>query len=173
MSVSLFDLSVGSYIQALEGATGFLKKGAVYCAGNGISLDDVVDTCLYPDMLKFRFQVVCMAHHSLGAIKGLQKGVFEPPAGYPEADYPGLQELIAITLDELKAMDHDAVNSLSGGKLVFKIGKNQIPFTAENFVMSFSLPNLYFHLTTAYDILRIKGVPLGKIDFLGPMRVGA
>ncbi len=46
----------------------------------------------------------------------------------------------------------------------------EIPFTAENFVLSFSLPNFYFHATTAYDILRMKGVPLGKLDYLGQMR---
>jgi len=56
--------------------------------------------------------------------------------------------------------------------VIFKLGANQMPFTTENFVLSFSLPNLYFHATTAYDILRMKGVPLGKRDFLGQMRMG-
>lgn len=53
----------------------------------------------------------------------------------------------------------------------FKAGSFELPFIAENFVLSFSLPNFYFHATTAYDILRMSGVPLGKMDFLGPMRV--
>ena len=56
--------------------------------------------------------------------------------------------------------------------MIFKIGGNEIPFTTENFVMSFSLPNFYFHATTAYDLLRQKGVPIGKMNFLGPMRMG-
>ena len=52
------------------------------------------------------------------------------------------------------------------------MGEMEIPFTAENFVMSFSLPNLYFHAATLYDMLRIQGVPIGKTDFLGPMAMG-
>ena len=55
--------------------------------------------------------------------------------------------------------------------MVFQLRDRQIPFTAENFVLSFSLPNFYFHATTAYDILRTKGVPLGKRDFLGHLRL--
>jgi hypothetical protein len=46
-----------------------------------------------------------------------------------------------------------------------------MPFTAEGFLLSFSLPNFYFHATTAYDILRTKGAPLGKRDFLGALRM--
>jgi hypothetical protein len=52
------------------------------------------------------------------------------------------------------------------------MGKTEIPFTCENFIQSFALPNLYFHATTAYDILRMQGAPLGKMNFLGQMRIG-
>ena len=52
------------------------------------------------------------------------------------------------------------------------MGSTKIPFTAQNFALSFSLPNFYFHATTAYDILRMKGVKLGKMDFLGAMAAG-
>ena len=172
MATSLYDLSVGSYLQTVGAAVGFLEKGATHCSANGIALDDVVATSLYPDMANFHFQAVCVAHHSLGAIKALQSGEFGPPAGYGELDYAGLQGLVSRTLQELKGLNADAINALSGGQVIFKLGANQMPFTTENFVLSFSLPNLYFHATTAYDILRMKGVPLGKRDFLGQMRMG-
>ena len=81
--------------------------------------------------------------------------------------------LTGETLDALKAMSPDDVNGLAGGTLLFKIGGNEIPFTAENFALSFSLPNFYFHAPTAYDILRSKGDPLGKRDFLGALKMGA
>jgi len=55
--------------------------------------------------------------------------------------------------------------------VIFKLGPNSMPFVAEDFILTFSLPNFYFHATTAYDILRSKGVPLGKKDFLGRMRM--
>lgn len=172
MATSLYDLSVGSYLQVVGAAVGFLGKGAKHCNEQGINLDDVVATSLYPDMNPFHFQAVCIVHHSLGAVKGIQAGEFAPPSGYPDTDYAGLQSLVSDALSELQAVDADTINTCSGGQLMFKLGDNQIPFTTENFVLSFSLPNLYFHATTAYDILRMQGVPLGKRDFLGQMRMG-
>jgi hypothetical protein len=63
------------------------------------------------------------------------------------------------------------VNALEGRDVTFQMRDFKIPFTAENFLMSFSLPNFYFHATTAYDILRSKGVPLGKRDYMGRMKL--
>ena len=80
--------------------------------------------------------------------------------------------MTAATLHELKAQSREEIDTLGDGKVVFKIGGNEIPFTAENFALSFSLPNFYFHATTLYDILRLHGVPLGKRDFLGKLRIG-
>ena len=65
----------------------------------------------------------------------------------------------------------DAVNALGGRDVVFHLGDHKLPFTAEGFLMSFSLPNFYFHATTAYDILRTNGVPLGKRDFMGRLKM--
>jgi hypothetical protein len=55
--------------------------------------------------------------------------------------------------------------------MIFKMRELKLPFTTENFILSFSLPNFYFHATTAYDILRVKGAGLGKRDFMGQMRM--
>ena len=172
MATTLYDLSVGSYLQVVGAAVGFLDKGASYCAENDISLDDVVATSLYPDMANFHFQAVCIVHHSMGAIRGIQAGEFAPPSGYPDTDYAGLQNLVSQALTDLKALEAEEINALSGGRVIFKLGGNEIPFTTENFILSFSLPNFYFHATTAYDILRSKGAPIGKRDFLGQMRMG-
>ena len=172
MSISLYDLSVGSSLQMVGGTVGFMEKAAAHCAENDIAPGEVVGTCLHPDMLNFHFQAASVAHHSIGAIRGIQAGEFGPPAGAAEMDFAALQGLLGEALNELKALDADTINALSGGQVIFKLGEMEIPFTTENFVMSFSLPNLYFHATTAYDILRMKGVPLGKRDFLGQMRVG-
>ena len=70
-----------------------------------------------------------------------------------------------------KLNDADTVNGFEGGEVVFKMGSTSLPFVTEDFIMSFSLPNFYFHATTAYDTLRKEGVPLGKMDFLGGMRM--
>jgi hypothetical protein len=172
MSVSLYDLSIGSYTQIVEAMLGVMKKGAEHCEAEGIDLAEVVATRLYPDMANFHFQVTSLTHHSLGAIEGLKSGSFGPPA-YPDCGYPELQAMTEQTLAELRAQKPDEIEALAGGQVVFRLGDNEIPFTSENFVLSFSMPNFYFHATTAYDILRSKGVPLGKRDFLGAIRVGA
>jgi hypothetical protein len=89
----------------------------------------------------------------------------------PDFDYSGLRDLVSDTVTELKMVEREEVDALEGNDVKFKMGDFEMPFTAENFILSFSLPNFYFHATTTYDILRMAGVPLGKMDFLGKLRV--
>ena len=173
MAISIYDLSVGSYLQTLGGIASVLQKGADYAAENDLDLEEVVETRLHPDMLPFRFQVISVFHHSLGAINGIKEGIFTPPPSMPDLDYAGLKALVEDASTELQAMSNEGVNALEGKAMMFKAGKFEVPFTAENFLLSFSLPNFYFHATTTYDILRMAGVPLGKMDILGQLRVGA
>jgi hypothetical protein len=112
-----------------------------------------------------------VAHHSVGAIEGVKRGQFAPPANFEPLDYRGYQKLIADTQESLKRLDPAEVNALEGRDVVFQIRDLKLPFTAEGFLLSFSLPNFHFHATTAYDILRMKGVPIGKRDYLGQMRL--
>ena len=89
-----------------------------------------------------------------------------------ELDYHGAIKLLTETLAELNTIDAEAIAGAEGKAVLFKTSDFEIPFTSENFVLSFTLPNLYFHAATIYDMLRIKGVPLGKMDFLGNMKMG-
>ena len=130
-------------------------------------------TRLRDDMMPLHFQVVSVAHHSWGAMQGLQKGVFSPPSFELDKDYAGLQGLVAEARQGLGGLDAADVEALADKSIVFKLGKRELPFTNRNFLFSFSLPNFYFHATTTYDILRMLGVPLGKMDFLGRMKVGS
>ena len=172
MSLSFYDVSVGTYLQVGASTQAFMAKAADHFQAEGMSLDDVVNARLREDMNNFHFQAVCVVHHSIGAIKGMQSGEFRPPSGYPDTDYAGLQQLVGDAVSELKALTPADVNALADGQLTFKIGDNALPFTNSNFLLSFSLPNFYFHATTAYDLLRSLGAPLGKMDFLGQLRVG-
>jgi hypothetical protein len=173
MSISFYDASVGTYLQILAGVAGVLDKGARHAADAGLDLQDLVMTRLRDDMMPFHFQVVSVAHHSWGAIQGMQKGEFYPPSFDLDRDYAGLQELVSEARAGLGALDESAVNALADGSITFKLGKRELPFSNRNFLLSFSLPNFYFHATTTYDILRMRGVPLGKMDFMGRMKVGA
>ena len=68
MAISLYDVTVASYLQALGGVSGFLDRGLAHCRDNNIDPEEIVETRLYGDMLPFRFQIVSVAHHSAGAI---------------------------------------------------------------------------------------------------------
>lgn len=171
MATSLYDISIRTYVQILDSVSGFLDKGRTYCETNGINLREIVETRIHPDMMPFRFQIVSVAHHSLGAIKGVQEGLFTPPSPAPDLDYRELQNLVTEARDGIQAFTSETVNALGGNEVLFKIGEHTMTFTGEDFLMSFSLPNFYFHATTAYDILRMKGVPVGKRDFIGQPRL--
>ena len=170
MATALYDMSVASYLQTLDSIDGVLEKGAEYARENGIELGELVETRLREDMHPLRFQLISVAHHSLGAIRGIQAGLFQPPPSMPDLDYGGLQALVRNAAEDLRGLDREEIDALAGRDVLFKLSSMEIPFTAENFVLSFSLPNFYFHATTAYGILRMKGVPLGKLDYLGAMR---
>lgn len=169
---TLYDLSVGTYRRVLEASIGIMDKGASFFDKQGTNADDIIEMRLAPDMLPFSFQVNSVRHHSTGAAKGLLAGEFSPPPSIPELDYQGLKGLLVEALAELDSIGSDAIAAVEGKAIHFKAGQIELPFTAENFVLSFSLPNLYFHATTLYDMLRIKGVPLGKMDYMGKMDVG-
>ena len=173
MPISFYDASVNSYLQLLEGVTGVLNKGASYAAEKGIDPQDFVMTRLQDERMPLDFQVVSVAHHSWGAVQGMQQGSFSPPSFELDMDYAGLQALVANAHARLAELDPAAIESLAGGSMVFKLGKRELPFTNPNFLLSFSLPNFYFHATTTYNILRMRGVPLGKIDYIGKMKMGA
>ena len=172
MSLSLYDTSVPSYLQILGGVANVLAAGEKHAAENGLDLDELISFRLRDDMLPFSFQVVSVWHHSLGAINGIKAGEFAPPPTVEGVDYAKLRALVAEAIEGLQAESQDEINALEDKTMVFKVGGNDIPFTNVNFIQSFSLPNFHFHATTTYDMLRMHGVPLGKMDYLGALRVG-
>ena len=173
MALSLYDASVANYLQTLGAVAGFLDRALEHFREQGMDPEKIVETRLAPDMQPFRFQIISVAHHSRGAIEGVQQGVFSPPSFKTPYDFAGLQGLVTQTVEALSALTPEAVNALGGKDVIFALGERKLPFTAEGFLMSFSLPNFYFHAATAYDILRTNGVPLGKRDFMGRLKLKA
>lgn len=173
MAVSLYDATVALFIQTLGGVEHFLKRGVEHCQQHSIDPQEVVEMRLHPDMLPFRYQVQAAIGHSLGAIKGVEAGEFKPPYGTPTSDYAALQKEVVDARAALQQYTPGDINALEANDVVFNLGEQRMPFTGEGFLLTFSLPNFYFHATTAYDILRAKGVPLGKRDFVGRIRMKA
>ena len=90
-----------------------------------------------------------------------------PGPASEDLDYKALQDLVAEAHSGLQKVTREAVNGVEGNE----VRTPWWTFTAEGFLMSFSLPSFYFHVTTAYDILRHKGVPVGKMDYLGKVDI--
>ena len=128
---------------------------------------------LHDDMLPLSFQVNSVWHHSLGAIEGIKAGLFQPPPKLRDVDYAKLKALVAEAISGLEGVGREEVEALAEKPMVFKLGDREIPFSTDSFILSFSLPNFYFHAATAYDLLRIEGVPLGKMDYLGQLRIAS
>ena len=100
----------------------------------------------------------------------MKAGAFGPPAP-STADYAGLQKLVTEAREAVEKATAAELDACAGKDVIFSVGERKIPFTSEGFLQTFSLPNFFFHATTAYDILRSKGVPVGTRDFLGKMRL--
>ena len=86
-------------------------------------------------------------------------------------DFAALQSLLENAEHDLNNFTANDINACSEKEVVFKMGSIEWPFSSENFILSFSLPNFYFHVTTMYDMLRMRGVPVGKLDFIGKMQL--
>ena len=171
MALSLYDACVPAFLQTIGAVEGFLAKGAAHFKEKGIDPNSVLEAKLADDMLPFSFQVRSVANHSIGAIRGVKAGQFSPGGPAPTLDYAGHQKLIAEAREALQQLKPDEVNASEGKDVLFSVRDIKMPFTAEGFLQSFSLPNFYFHAATAYDILRHKGAPIGKRDFLGKLRL--
>lgn len=171
MPFTLYDATVANFQQGLAALDAILSRAPAHFAQQGTPLGEIVDARLAPDMLPFSFQVVSAAHHSMGALNAARDGLFKPPSPPPGVDFAGLQALVTQARQGLDALRRDEVDALMGKDMVFQLGERRLPFVAEDFLLSFSVPNFYFHATTAYDLLRHRGMPLGKRDYLGRLRL--
>jgi hypothetical protein len=170
MAFTLYAATVPSYLQILASVSRLVTKAEAFCTERGLEADAILQAKLAEDMLPFAYQVKSTAVHSLGAIVGVRKGIFSPDTAKPPVTFDGLHARLAETLTWLEALDRDEIESFVGRNVRFEFGAHSMDFLAEEFLLSFSQPNFYFHATTAYDILRMKGVELGKRDFNGRVR---
>jgi hypothetical protein len=168
MTLSLHAALVPTWLQILGASRGWLDKAIAH----GMSEDELAEARLVEDMLPFAYQVKSLAVHSQGAVAAVRQGVFSP--NFAEA-LPGtlieLRDRLDGAIAALLRLDEDELESFVGRPMRFEIGEKRLDFTAENFLLTFSQPNFFFHANMAYAILRAKGVPVGKLDYLGKLRL--
>jgi hypothetical protein len=170
MPTSLYDLSVPTFLQTVKAVRSFLERAARHCAETRTDSDDFVHAQLFDDMAPFHFQIEAAWHHSVWGLEAARTGLFSPPALVGPVPFADLQAMMGKAETALEAFTPDEVNSWAGKDLDLQIGPRRLAFTSETLILSFSLPNFYFHVVTAYDILRTRGVPLGKRDYEGRLR---
>src|ERR1700758_2083219 len=173
MSISLYDLSVPTFLQTVNALAGVLDRADEHCAKTGHDPDDFVSVRLHDDMAPFHFQIEAAWHHAVWGLEAARTGVFEPPGLVGPVPFSELRAMIGKAEAALDAYTPDEVNSWAGRDLDLQIGPRRLAFTAEDFILSFLLPNFHFHAVTAYDILRTRGVPIGKRDYEGRLRTRA
>ena len=105
-----------------------------------------------------------------GAIAALRSGRTGPDMSLPPPDFAPLRKALADAVAVLQAVTADAIERAAGGAVIFEFSGRRMDFTGEDFLLSFSLPNFFFHASTAYAILRNQGLAIGKRDFLGRVR---
>ncbi|MEC8466083.1 MAG: DUF1993 domain-containing protein [Pseudomonadota bacterium] len=171
MSIKINQASLETYKQILPAALQILNKAKVHFEETGTDLEDIVQARLYEDMAPFSFQVFSIVHHSVGALNALKSGEFGPPNMPENLDFAALHSLLEEAVNDLKNFTADEIDACSEQEVLFKMGSIEWPFSSESFILSFSLPNFYFHVTTMYDMLRMRGVSVGKLDFIGKMQL--
>ena len=171
MAFSLYHASVGAYLQILPSIAGLVTKAEAHCGEHGLSAEDLCGASLADDMWPFAKQVTSVAHHSAGAIAGLRAGVFGPDLSPAPNSFAALHSVITESIAALQAVDPAEINAMEGKDMRFEFGERRMDFTAEDFILTFSLPNFYFHASAAYAVLRGKGLKIGKMDYLGRPRL--
>lgn len=172
MPISLYDAVVPSYLQVLAAVSGLIDKAEQFCAESGAAPDSISGACLADDMLPFAYQILSTWTHSIGAIEGVRAGNFQPNMTPPPQSFAEQRALVQDAVTRLEQVTAEEMEGFFGKPLLFSVPgtKFERHFTGEAFLLSFSQPNFYFHATTAYDILRHKGLKIGKVDYLGAFR---
>ena len=171
MTLSLYEATIPSYRQIAASVTKLVAKAAAHCAERNEPDTVLIEARLTHKMLPFGYQVKAVSEHSRGAIEAVRAKVFSPgPAKWPDS-FAGLTALLQETDDFLARLDRAEVNNFVGQDVRFEFKDRREDFTAEEFLLSYAQPSFYFHAATAYDILRVQGLLIGKRDFIGLPRV--
>ena len=169
MALSFYDISVPTYRQFLKALLGVLDKSEKHCAEKGVDPASLFAARLFEDMQPLTFQIMQAVNHSAGAIAAIRGQQRPRPSGVET--FAGAKSAIEEALAELEAIKPEDLDDAAARTVELKFPGREMKFTGLGYLQSFALPQFFFHTTTAYDILRHKGVPLGKRDFLGRVQL--
>lgn len=166
MTLSLYQVSVPGYIRQLNGLSAVLRKAVVYCTERKIEPVVLLHARLYPDMFTLLRQVQIACNHAERGVCRLT-GVEPPVRDDKEATFEELEARVATAVAFVKSADAKKMVGMEDRDITFPVGPEKMTLKGIDYLVHFALPNFYFHVTTAYAILRHNGVQIGKTDFMG------
>lgn len=166
MTISMYQASVPVFAERLRALALVLTRAEQNATERKIDPQVFLTARLAPDMLNLTRQVQIATDHAKRASARLA-GVEAPAYEDNEASFAELQARIAKTIDYLKGFAPENIDGSEERRIDLKVGAHDMSFTGLKYLLSFAMPNFYFHVTTAYDILRHNGVPVGKRNFMG------
>jgi hypothetical protein len=169
MSLSLYEISIPVMLRSLANLSYILEKGQAFADEKGMPQAELTEARLFPDMLPLTGQIQ-RASDSAKFVPVRVGGVENVPFPDTEVTFADMQARIATTEKFLKAMPKAAMDGAETREVIVKGRTGDRVYTGASYVLDFALPNFFFHVTTAYAILRHKGVPVGKMDFLAGRR---
>lgn len=166
MSLSMYTASIPVFLRMLGNLSAIIDKAAVHAETKKIDPTVLIRDRLAPDMLPFSFQIQTatdLAKSCAARLGGLEA----PKFADTEATFPELKERIAKTVAFLQSVTPAQIDGTEERSITLTLRVGELKFKGQDYLLYFALPNFYFHVTTAYAILRHNGVELGKADFLG------
>ena len=167
MPISMYTVSIPVFIQHLNGLAAVLDKAAAWASARKVNEADLLNMRLSPDMFNLTRQVRAATDHAANAA-GRLSGKELLKFANDETSIAQLKDRIAKTIDYLKGMKPGDIDGTESKdiSITFPSGQTR-QFTGQSLLLGNSLPNFWFHTTTAYDIVRLCGVEVGKRDFMG------
>lgn len=166
MSLSMYQASLPVLIRMMGNLSTLLEKAAAHAEAKKIQPDVLVNARLAPDMRPLSFQVQTVSDLAKGCAARLA-GIEAPSFPDTETTFPELRARLAKTITFLESVSAAQLDGSEERNIALKLGGYEAQFTGEAYLLTFVLPNFYFHVTTAYAILRHNGLEIGKKDFLG------
>ncbi|MES2441787.1 MAG: DUF1993 domain-containing protein [Pseudomonadota bacterium] len=166
MATELHDLTIPVFLRGFASMAAILEKGRAHADENGIAHEDLLQARLVEDMHPLVYQV--QRASDAAKFTAARLGEVESVAMEDnEASFDDLQDRIARTVAFLRTVPAEAINGREDAVITIKLPNRSFEMSGLAYAQGFALPNFYFHATMTYALLRMKGVPLGKMDFLG------
>lgn len=169
MSISMYQASVPVFVRALNNLRTVLQKGEAFAKEKGVAPEVLLQTRLIVDMLPLTRQIQIatdMAKNGACRLAGIEPPKFEDD----ETAFSQLYARIDRAIDVISAISPGQIDGSESRAITLQMRTGEMKFEGQAYLLDFVIPNLFFHTTTSYAILREAGVPLGKTDFIGAPR---